>query len=112
MKLKAGAHPWHGRMLVLVDQATASSGESAAWMLKHAMGATLVGQATRGMIAYGNIAPYLLPHAGALVTLATKHNDYGREVELTGFPVDVEIEPTVDIPRVVADVDDLASRPH
>ena len=84
---------WHGRMLVLVDGGTGSSGESSAWYLKHLLGATIAGAPTRGQIEFGNVAPYVLPASGLLVTLATKHNDYGIPVEMCGFPVDRAIDP-------------------
>jgi hypothetical protein len=56
--LQAGASPWDGKMLVLVDGQTKSSGESAAWMLQHGIGGLLIGGRTAGMIEYGNITPY------------------------------------------------------
>ncbi|MGC5165764.1 S41 family peptidase [Luteimicrobium sp. DT211] len=42
----AGLHPFHGRMLVLVDGGTASSGESTATMLRDSLGARIVGGPT------------------------------------------------------------------
>lgn len=89
-----GPHAWDGRMLVLTDPGTSSSGESSAWMLKHLFDARLVGAPSRGMIEYGNVAPYLLPATGTLVVLPTKHNDHHLPVELRGFPVDVAMVPT------------------
>lgn len=97
-----GPVPWRGRMLVLTDARTGSSGESGAWILKHLLGARLAGAPGKGCIEYGNIAPYVLPNTGAVVTLATKHNDYGFPVEMQGFPVDVELDVTLPAAELVA----------
>ena len=105
---QAGSRPWRGRMLVLVDGATRSSGESSRWMLRRGLGARVAGTRTAGMIEYGNIVPYLLPNAGLHITLATKHNDFGEPVELVGFPVDTALDPTPALDAVAARFDDLA----
>jgi Peptidase family S41 len=89
--LEAGDHPWDGRMLVLVNRGTRSSGESSAWMLHDGLGARLLGRPTTGMIEYGNIVPYVLAESGLVVQLPTKHNDYGFPVESVGFPVDTSL---------------------
>jgi hypothetical protein len=99
--LPGGDRPWHGRMLVLVDRASRSSGESSAWLLREGLGARLVGEPTYGMIEYGNVVPYLLPSSGLAVVLATKRNDYGFPVEQVGFPVDVPLDPETPIEDVV-----------
>jgi C-terminal processing protease CtpA/Prc len=96
----AGSRQWHGRMLVLVDGATRSSGESSTLMLRAGLGARVAGTRTAGMIEYGNIVPYLLPHAGLHIALPTKHNDFGEPVEMVGFPVDVELDPTMPLDAV------------
>ena len=44
----------------------------------------------------------MLPNTGAVVTLATKHNDYGFPVEMQGFPVDVELDVTLPAAELVA----------
>jgi hypothetical protein len=93
--LPAGDRPWAGRMVVLVDGRTRSSGESSAWLLREALGARIAGEPTKGMIEYGNIVPYVLPSSGVVVHLPTKSNDYGFRVEGVGFPVDVELDPAV-----------------
>jgi hypothetical protein len=86
--LEGGDQPWAGRMVVLVNRGTRSSGESSAWLLHDGLGARLLGSPTRGMIEYGNIVPYVLPDSGLVIHLPTKHNDYGFPVESVGFPVD------------------------
>jgi hypothetical protein len=98
--LPAGDRPWDGRMVVLVDGRTRSSGESSAWLLRGGLGARLVGEPTWGMIEYGNIVNYVLPRGGIVVSLPTKSNDYGFRVEGVGFPVDVALDPA----RPVEDV--------
>jgi Peptidase family S41 len=105
--LSPGTHPWTGRMLVLVDRNTFSSGESSAWMLQHALGGRLVGGRTGGMIEYGNVVPYLLPASGLHVMLPTKHNDFGQPVEVVGLPVQAELDPRTSLAQVAAEFDDL-----
>jgi hypothetical protein len=100
--LPAGDLPWDGRMLVLVDRRTRSSGESSAWLLRDGLGARLLGDPTTGMIEYGNIVPYVLPHSGLVVTLPTKRNDYGFPVESVGSPVDAELDPAVTAAEVAS----------
>lgn len=100
--LDAGDRPWDGRMLVLVDRRTRSSGESSAWFLHDGLGARLAGAPTTGMIEYGNITPYVLPRSGLVINLPTKHNDYGMSVESVGFPVDVPLDGGVGADEVAA----------
>ncbi|NUR69818.1 MAG: hypothetical protein HOU81_03280 [Hamadaea sp.] len=103
----AGSRPWHGAMLVLVDGDTCSSGESSMWMLRHGLGARVAGRRTAGMLEFGNVVPYFLPNAGLHVQLATKRNVYAEAVELVGFPVDVEIDPTTPLAVVAERFDRL-----
>lgn len=98
--LPAGDRPWDGRMLVLVDRLTRSSGESSAWLLRQGLGARLLGEATFGMIEYGNVVPYVLPRTGLAISLPTKRNDYGFAVEGVGFPVDVPLDPATPVEDV------------
>jgi hypothetical protein len=105
--LPAGARPWAGRLLVLVDGQTRSSGESAAWMLQHGLGGRLIGGRTAGMIEYGNIAPYLLPASGLHIGLTTKHNDFGLPVELAGLPVHAGLDPRTPLGTVAREFDAL-----
>ncbi|HEY3549908.1 MAG TPA: hypothetical protein VGK69_02490 [Gaiellaceae bacterium] len=97
--LEAGDQPWDGRMLVLVDGRTRSFGESSA----QGLGARLLGSPTTGMIEYGNIVPYVLPDCGLVISLPTKHNDYGRPVESVGFPVDVTLDDDVPAAAVASE---------
>ncbi|MGH3171517.1 MAG: S41 family peptidase [Trebonia sp.] len=103
--LQAGVSPWNGKMLVLVDGQTKSSGESAAWMLQHALGGLLIGGRTAGMIEYGNITPYLLPASGLHIGLTTKHNDFGMPVELIGLPVHAKLDPVTPLNLVTRSFD-------
>jgi len=104
-----GDAPWHGRMLVLVDAGTRSSGESSAWMLRHGLRARVIGQPTAGMIEYGNNVPYLFPASGLHIAMPTKRNDFGMPVELVGFPVDANLDPATPIVEVARDFDRLYS---
>jgi hypothetical protein len=105
----AGARPWEGTMLVLVDAYTASSGESAAWMLQHDLGALLLGGRTAGMMENGDITPYLLPGSGLGIKLATTHNDFGMPVELAGLPVHAELGPRTPVSTVARTFDQLCA---
>ena len=98
---------WPGRMLVLVDRFTRSSGESAAWALRHALGARMIGTRTAGMIEFGNMVPYLLPESGLHIALPTKHNNFGIPVERVGMPVDLEIDTSRPLSEIAADFDTL-----
>jgi hypothetical protein len=98
--LTAGDLPWAGRMLVLVDGRTRSSGESSAWLLRAGLGARLVGESTFGMIEYGDIVQYALPRSGLVIALPTKSNDFGVPVESVGFPVDVPLDPVTPVAEV------------
>jgi hypothetical protein len=98
--LPAGDRAWSGRMLVVTDRASRSSGESSAWLLRQGLGARIAGEPSSGMIEFGNIVPYALP-SGLVVELPTKSNDFGFPVESVGFPVDVEL-------AVATPVDEIA----
>jgi hypothetical protein len=103
--LPAGDAPWDGRMLVLVDRRTRSSGESSAWLLRQGLGARILGEPTFGMIEYGNIVQYALPRSGLVVSLPTKSNDFGFPVESVGFPVDASLAPEVSAEDVAHEFD-------
>jgi Peptidase family S41 len=109
--LQAGIRPWGGKMLVLLDGQTKSSGESAAWMLQHAVRGLLIGARTAGMIEYGNIVPYLLPASGLHIGLTTKHNDYGVAIELVGLPVQTELDPRTPLSTVARAFEHLYRAP-
>jgi hypothetical protein len=98
--LAAGERPWHGRMAVLTDRRTRSSGESSAWALRQMFGARLAGTPTGGCISYGNVVPYLLPRSGMRVSLPTKQNMF-RGVEFVGIPVDVPLDPRISLAEAV-----------
>lgn len=86
-----GDQPWNGRMVVLTDRRTVSSGESSAWALRQMFGARLIGGPTEGCISFGFIVPYLLPCSGMRISLPTKQNRY-PDVEFVGVPVDVPLD--------------------
>jgi hypothetical protein len=103
--IPAGERPWHGKMLVYVDGNTCSSGESSSWMLRHGLGARVIGHRTAGMLEFGNIVPYVLPDSGLCVRLPTKRNDFGIPMELIGFPVHIEMDPRTPLEDVARDFD-------
>jgi hypothetical protein len=107
--LLPGRTPWNGRMLVICDAATGSSGESSAWLLHRGLGATMIGAPTKGGIEYGNIVRYPLPASGLVISLPTKHNDFGRAVEHVGFPVDRRCDVDITLREVARRFDDLTS---
>lgn len=109
-ELEAGDRPWAGRMLVLTDRATRSSGESSTWLLARGLGATVAGEPTMGMIEYGNIVPYALPRSGLVINLPTKRNDFGFPVERIGLPVDVPLDPGTPVEEIVARFDGFVRR--
>jgi hypothetical protein len=104
-EVEAGERPWHGKMLVYVDGKTCSSGESSSWLLRHGLGAQVIGRRTAGMLEYGNIVPYVLPDSGLCVRLPTKRNDFGIPMELVGFPVHTELDPRTPLDDVARDFD-------
>lgn len=80
--------PYRGRVFVLVDHGSASSGESGPEMLRIALGATIVGERTGGYAEFGNIRPYVMPRTGVVWQLASKRNYYPEPRDGVGFPVD------------------------
>jgi len=107
---EAGASPWRGRMLVVTDRDTSSAAESATHMLRTAVGARIIGGRSAGMLCYGDVAPYLLPHSGLLFRLPARHTPAAAATELVGIPVDTALDPGTPISRVAADFDDLWNR--
>jgi hypothetical protein len=67
------------------------------------MPATRAGEA----MEYGDITLYLLPAGGMCVRLATKRNDWGIPVELTGLPIDCSIDPATPLAQVASGFDPL-----
>lgn len=98
--------PYAGKLYVIVDRYSASSGESGPWALKAALGATLIGERTAGLMEYGNVQSYLLPNTGIRWTLATKRNLYAQPLESVGLPVDLYLaDPTMPAEEVLALLD-------
>ncbi len=85
-------HPYTGRVFVLVDHASSSSGESAPEELRLAMHATIVGERSGGYAEFGNIRPYLMPRTGLQWNLASKRNYFESPRDGVGFPVDVALD--------------------
>jgi hypothetical protein len=84
--------PYRGRIVVLVDRVTGSSGESSADMLRRAMGAQLVGERTAGLMEFGNVVRFYLPRTGIPWSFATKRNHYEQPLEGVGLAVDLYLE--------------------
>jgi hypothetical protein len=95
--------PYKGRIFVLVNHASGSSGESAPSMLRVALGATVVGERTGGYAEFGNIRPYAMPRTGVMWQLASKRNYYDTPTDGVGHPVDLYLPPEL----VDAKVEDL-----
>jgi hypothetical protein len=87
------AHPYAGRVFVLVDHASGSSGESGPDMLRSALGATIVGERTGGYLEYGNIRPWVMPRTGIVWGMASKRNYYPGPREAVGLPVPIYLPP-------------------
>lgn len=104
MALRGGRRTWHGRMLVLTDRRTTSAGESVAWLLHLAVGARIAGRRSAGAVTFGDIAPYLLPRSGLQVLLASRWDGFPA-VELTGFPVDIDLDTRTPLAVVARDFD-------
>lgn len=103
----AGTAGWDGRMMVMIDGGTGSSGESAALMLRASFGAVLVGAPSYGIIDYGNAGPYILPASGLEIHLPCQANDWGIAVDFSGIQPDLAV--AVDLPAesLAADFDGL-----
>jgi hypothetical protein len=86
-------HPYAGRVFVLVDRLSGSSGESGPDMLRAALGATIVGERTAGFMEYGNVRPWIMPRTGIAWGMATKRNYYDGPRETVGLPVPVYLAP-------------------
>jgi hypothetical protein len=94
-------NPYLGRVVVLVDRFTRSSGESAAFALHQALRAPIVGERTGGLLEYGNTRTLVLPRTQLVWWYGTKRNYYADEIEGVGLPVDAYLE------RIDAPVDEL-----
>jgi len=88
-----GPDAFRGRLFVLIDPKTKSSGEWTALYLQKHPNTILVGENTYGMIHFGNSGVLRLPHSQLDITLCMKINELtdGRFFEKTGVPPDVHI---------------------
>ncbi|GEM_PF-7117750 len=65
--------PFAGRVSVLIDRSTASSGESVPQCLAPALHAHVIGERSAGFIDFGNIVPVVLSHTGLWVQVPAPH---------------------------------------
>lgn len=86
--------PYPGKIFVLIDSRTKSSGEWAALYLKRHPNTILVGEHSYGMIHFGNGGLLRLPKSGIEVTLCMKLNELvgGRFYEKAGIPPDIPVK--------------------
>jgi hypothetical protein len=85
--------PYRGRIFVLVDRYSGSSGESAPLELQAALGAMIVGERTAGYLEYGNMRPYLMPRTGIGWQLGSKRNLFVYPSDGVGIAVDAYLSP-------------------
>lgn len=100
-------HDWGGQVVALVDRRTGSSGELAAMALRHWLGATVVGERTRGALEGLDVLPYMLPNTGLMVrvpSIAASFTDV-RTREGAGIAIDAAL---VDVRAPAAAVAQLA----
>jgi hypothetical protein len=81
--------PYTGTIQVVVDRRSGSSGESAPWVLQHALGATVIGERTAGYSAFGDVVTVVLPRTGVRFNVPTKRNWFSTPMEAVGIPNDV-----------------------
>jgi hypothetical protein len=86
-----GTDPYDGRVFVLVDRHSGSSGERAAIDLQRALGAVLVGEPTAGAMQYTEARRFIFPETGVQCIVPIKRQEFGREVEGIGWPVDITL---------------------
>lgn len=86
--------PYRGKVFVLVDGETKSSGEWATLYFKRLPNCTVIGSPTYGMIHFGNSGYLKLPSSGLEVTLCMKINRLtsGEFYEKSGIVPDIFIE--------------------
>jgi hypothetical protein len=87
-------HPYQGRVYVLIDRRSASSGESSAFVLRQALGAVVLGERSAGYLTFGNQRPIILPRSGVRIMVPTKRNWFNTPMETVGVPVDFYLENT------------------
>lgn len=95
--------PYAGRIVVLVDRDSASSGESAAYALHRATGAPMVGERTGGFLTYGNAPSFVLPRTGLPWVVPTKRNYFDAPLEGVGHAVQVYLD-AEDLSRPVVEL--------
>jgi hypothetical protein len=96
-----GERPCAGRVCVLVNRRSGSSGELAAVQLRRALGAAVLGERTAGVLQYGEARRFALPRTGVVCQLPTKRFFFDEDVESVGWPVDGYLDP---IDRAAADL--------
>ena len=85
--------PYKGRVFVLMDRQCGSSGESAAAMIREAMGATLVGERTAGLAEYGTCGCWRCPGRTWWCSSPPSATTSGRRWKRWGRPADVYLPP-------------------
>lgn len=82
---------FQGKIFILQDRKTVSSGESTINFFEFFPNVIKVGLPTRGMIHFGNLGLLVLPHTQIMVGVPTKANTYydKRFIEKTGIQPDV-----------------------
>jgi C-terminal processing protease CtpA/Prc len=96
-----------GRMLVLVDGGTCSSGESSTLMLRDGLGARVVGVPSMGLLESANVAPYVLPRSGLTLTFPTQWVTTPEPMEFVGIQPDVELDVATPLAEVADRFDEL-----
>lgn len=87
-------HPYKGKIYVLIDRQSTSSGESSAFVLRQALGAVVLGERSAGFLTFGNQRPVILPRSGIRFMVPTKRNWFDTPMETVGVPVDIYLENT------------------
>ncbi|MFO7563777.1 MAG: S41 family peptidase [Enhygromyxa sp.] len=85
-------HPYEGKVFVLVDRDSASSGESGPLALDRSLGATMIGERTGGYLEYGNLNTYVLPHTGIVVSVPSVRAYHFPPAEGVGIEVDLYLD--------------------
>jgi hypothetical protein len=88
-----GPTSFAGKVFVLVDQYTASSGESAAEVFRVFPNSKRYGSPTAGLLHFCNSGNLFLPNSHLQIVFAMKYNRYvdGSFYEETGLPVDERV---------------------
>lgn len=87
------ASPYGGRVFVLINRRSGSSGELAALELKRALGAVIIGERSAGAMQYGEARRFVLPQTGLVCQVPTKRFFFDEPVEMVGVAVDGYLEP-------------------